>query len=107
MPKKNKKLSHDVVNHWPEIFEDIEIKAVPIEYLRSINVHFTDGKVWEIDIDRRSVRHTSGARELEDALEDLFEQYEDVIEGVDFKLDTEKVKLDIQSRTKSFLKKRR
>jgi hypothetical protein len=107
VPKKKKKLSQDIIDHWPEIFKDIEIKAVPIEYIKSINIHFTDGKIWEIDIDRRHTRSEEGSRALEDSLEDLFEEYEDVIDGVDFKLDTEKVKLDIQSRTKSFLKKRR
>lgn len=107
VPKKKKKLSQDIIDHWPEIFKDIEIKAVPIEYIKSINIHFTDGKIWEIDIDRHHTRSEEGSRALEDSLEDLFEEYEDVIDGVDFKLDTAKVKLDIQSRTKSFLKKRR
>ena len=105
MPR-GKKIAPEVVDHWPEVFEDIEIKAVPIEYLKSIFVHFEDGKIWEIDIDQNKV-HKDNARDLEDALEDLFEEYEDVISGVDFRLDTEKVKKDIQNRTKIFLKKRK
>jgi hypothetical protein len=100
------KLPQEVVDHWPEVFKDIEIEAVPIEYLRTIFVHFVDGKVWEIDIDQNKVQQEN-ARHLEDALEDLFEEYEDVIEGIDFRLDTERVKKDISQRTKYFLKKRK
>lgn len=105
MPKKGK-LPPEVVDHWPEVFDDIEIKAVPIEYLKAIFVHFDDGKVWEIDIDQNKVRKES-ARSIEDAIEDLLEEYEDVIASVDFRLDTEKVKQDISQRTHRFMKKRK
>lgn len=104
MPKS--KLPPEIVDHWPEVFNEVEIKAVPIEYLKAIFVHFIDGKVWEIEIDKRKIR-TEGARNLEDAIEDLLEEYEDVIDSVDFRLDTDKVKQDISRRTRSFLKKRK
>jgi hypothetical protein len=100
------KLPPEIVDHWPEVFNEVEIKAVPIEYLKAIFVHFIDGKVWEIEIDKRKIR-TEGARNLEDAIEDLLEEYEDVIDSVDFRLDTDKVKQDISRRTRSFLKKRK
>ena len=37
----------------------------------------------------------------------MFLEYEDSIQNVDFRLDTAKVKADIQARTKHFMKKRR
>ena len=49
MAKKGK-LPSDVVNAWPEIFKDITIDVVPIEYLHSVKVYFKDGKIWEIDV---------------------------------------------------------
>lgn len=106
MPKKSKKLSKEIVNYWPEVFEDIEIQSVPIEYLRGINVHFIDGKVWEIELDRKKIG-PDNVEVLEEELDALFEEYEDSIETIDFKLDTEKVKKDISLRTKRFLKKRK
>ena len=45
--------------------------------------------------------------ELEKSLDELFEQYQDAIENVDFRLNTAKVKEDITSRTQKFLKLRR
>lgn len=105
MPKKKKNQTVEVVDHWPEIFDDIDIKAVPIEYLRSIFVYFKGGKVWEIDIDR--AKEKVDVFDLDEQIEDLLTEYEDEIENLDFRLDTEKVKKDIQKRTQIFMKKRR
>jgi len=44
--------------------------------------------------------------DIELALQELFEQYEDAIDSIDFRLDTEKVKYDIKKRTALFMKKR-
>ena len=51
MPKN--KLPPEVISQWPEIFSDVEIKAVPIEYIHYAHVHFHDGKIWQIDIDKQ------------------------------------------------------
>jgi hypothetical protein len=99
-----KKLSKDVIAHWPEIFKDIDVHAVPIQYIDTINVTFTDGNTWVIDLDdKKGITE----EEVEMSLEDLFDEYEDTIANVDFTLNTEKVKRDIQARTKRFLKKRK
>ena len=104
MPKKpNKKLPKEVISHWPEVFDDVEINAVPLEYLDSIRVQFNDGKIWDIDINTSKNK----VKDLEKSLDDLFEQYQDHIKTVDFRLNTEKVKRDITTRTKKFLKLRR
>jgi hypothetical protein len=99
-----KKLSKDVIEHWPEVFKDIEIHAVPLEYLDAINVTFEDGNVWSIELDKRDGLNLD---DLEADIEELFMEYEDTITNVDFSLDTAKVKRDIQARTKLFLKKRK
>lgn len=103
MPK-SKKLPPDVIDHWPEVFDEIDIDVIPIEYLDSIRVQFEDGKIWDIDV--KTSRQKKDV-DIELAIEELFEQYEDVIVNIDFRLDTEKVKRDIQNRTKFFMKKRK
>ena len=102
MPKK--KLPPAVIDIWPEIFNEIDVDVVPIEYLHSINVRFKDGKTWEIDI--KKTREKPNV-DIESALEELFEHYEDSIDSIDFRLDTEKVKYDIKKRTHQFMKKRK
>jgi hypothetical protein len=101
---KNKKLPPDVIDHWPEVFDEIDIDVIPIEYLDSVRVQFEDGKIWDIDV--KSSRQKPEL-DIESAIEDLFEEYADVITNIDFRLDTEKVKRDIKSRTHIFMKKRK
>lgn len=106
MPKN--KLPQDVVDRWPEVLNDIDVNVVPLEYLRQIEVTFEDGKTWLIDIDSDKINDNEEVLdELEESLEDLFLEYEDVIEGVNFVVDVDKVKKDITKRTRMFLKKKK
>jgi hypothetical protein len=99
---KGKKLPDEVINLWPEIFKDVTVESVPIEYLHSVRVTFIDGKVWEID----TSKSIEGV-DVETALRELMLEYESSIANVDFRLDTERVKKDITRRTAQFLKKRK
>ena len=105
MPKN--KLPPEVVSQWPEIFNDIEIKAVPIEYIHSVHVHFHDGKIWQIDIDKQQSSNKDAINQIESSLETFLEQYDQEISHVDFRLNTSKVVEDVKNRTKSFMKKRK
>lgn len=103
MPK-NKKLPPEVIDHWPEVFDEIDVDVIPIEYLDSVRVQFEDGKIWDIDV--KNSREKPDL-DIESAIEDLLIEYEDVIVNIDFRLDTDKVKADIKSRTHRFMKKRK
>jgi len=103
MAKKGR-LPPDIVKAWPDVFKDIQIDVVPIEYLHSVKVYFTDGKIWEIDV-KKSLSKPD--LDIETALTDLFDSYEESIANIDFRLDTQKVKRDIKKRTEIFMKKRK
>ena len=98
------RLPPEIVNAWPDVFDDITIDVVPIEYLHSVKIYFTDGKVWDIDV-KKSM--TKPNLDIETALDELFDQYDDQIQNIDFRLDTQKVKRDIKKRTEIFMKKRK
>jgi len=98
-----KSLPKNVVDHWPEVFNDVTVNAIPIEYLLAIKVTFNDGKKWEIKVKNNRKKLTNAG--LEKTLNELFKTYTDSIKNVDFRLDTEKVKKDIEKRTKKFFKK--
>ena len=34
----NNKLPPEVVDYWPEVFKDVEIKAIPIKYVAGVHV---------------------------------------------------------------------
>jgi len=103
------RLPPEVIDAWPEIFKDIEIKAVPLEYVHSVVVYFDDGQTWEIDLDdeKLNVEGVELADVIEEVLETFFEEYDEYITSVDFKLNTQKVIEDIKNRVQSFMKKRK
>jgi hypothetical protein len=101
------KLPPEVISQWPEIFNDIEIHAVPIEYIHTVHVHFHDGKIWQIDIDKTGMDNSNNVNAIENSLETFLEQYNNEISHVDFRLNTSKVVSDVKNRTKSFMKKRK
>ena len=103
VPKK--KLPDEVIKHWPEIFKDIEPNVVPIKYLHSVRVEFKNGKIWDIDVAKSKANED--LKDIEQSLKELFAQQEENIENIDFRLDTEAIKNDIQKRTSLFMKKRK
>lgn len=98
-----KSLPKDVVDQWPEVFSEVDVKAVPLAYLHSMRIIFNDGKVWDINIATHAKKN--GVEDLEGHLQELISTYEESIEHIDFRLDVDRVKKDIIKHTKSFLKK--
>jgi hypothetical protein len=89
-------------DHWPELFEEVKIQVIPIEYLDSIRVLFNDGVTWDI-----AVANELEETDIEESLLGLMDEYNDAIYHIDFRLNLEKVKKDISRRTKFFMKKRK
>jgi hypothetical protein len=101
---KRKRFPADVIRQWPEVFKDIDVQSVPMEYINTINVTFKNGKEWAIDCKaKRSIPNSSISKDLED----LFEEYGDTIKGIDFRIDSRRVKRDIEKQTNKFWKKRK
>ena len=105
MTLSGKHLPKEVIECWPEVFGEIKLNVVPLRYLHAILVTFKDGKVWEIKINEQGKRPNWD--ELEHNIRELFQTYEESIENVDFRLDTNKVKKDIVKTTQRFLKKKK
>lgn len=87
--------------YWEEIFDSIDMDFLPLEYLDLIIVKFLDGKIWEIDVGK-TAKNTEES--IDDILEKFFEEYEDSIDTIDFRLNTKKLINDVGRRTKKFLK---
>jgi hypothetical protein len=102
---KGKQFPKDVVDHWPEVFGEITLNVVPLQYLDSITVTFKNSKVWEIKIGSKQALNNWDS--FEKSIKEMLSSYESDIENVDFKLDTERVKKDMIKTTNKFLKKRK
>ena len=89
-------------DYWEDILDDINMDYLPLEYIKLIIVTFKDDKVWEIDLDKS--RRTGEINDVEETLAEFFETYENSIVNIDFRLDTVRLKKDIEKRTHRFLK---
>ena len=99
----SKKLPQNVIDLWPEVFKDIELEVIPVEYLHAIQVNFTNNSSWIIELEGNN----NSVDSVNETLYELMDEYADEIYNIDFQLDTHKVKYDIQKRTKYFLKKKK
>jgi len=100
-----KNLPRDVIDRWPEVFADVQLNVLPIKYLHTVLITFKDGKTWEIKITAKAKR--DGWPVFERNFNELCKNYEETIDNIDFKLDTEKVRIDIERSTQKFLKKKK
>ena len=105
MTEKGKILPKDVIECWPEIFGEVKLHVLPMRYLQSVIVNFKDGKIWEIKVTTRT--RNNGWESFENSLSELFKSYEKRIDNIDFKLDSARVKKDIEQSTKRFLRKKK
>lgn len=87
-------------DYWDKILSEIDMDYIPMEYMSTVVVKFLDGKEWEIDINKSQ----QNDQDVETILDDFFEEYQDTIDTVDFRLDLQQLKKDIGKRTHKFLK---
>ncbi len=104
MSKHGKSLPKDVIAHWPEVFGEIKLNVLPLRYLDCVLLNFKDGKVWEIKITKKT--RDVGWEQFERSISELVRTYEEKIDNVDFRLDTDRVKKDITKNTEKFLKRK-
>ena len=103
LPKRQ--LNKTIVDQWPEIFADVDLTAIPVPYLHSVMITFKDGRQWNVVLKPEDRESTDG--EIPKSLTELFENYQDHIQHVDFRLDVDKIKHDITQSTRRFLKRKR
>lgn len=98
---KQKKFEDETIKLWPEILQDIEIESIPSDYVVQIKVNFSDGREWIIDMSDNEIP------DVNKVIEDLQSEYGKVISSINFNVDIDKIKKDIEKRTTVFLKKRK
>jgi len=100
-----KPLPKDVIDVWPEVFEEVTIKTLPLLYLHSVIVNFKDSKSWEIKLTAKIKKE--GWDSFWESLNELLTSYNENIDDVEFKMDAVKVKKDVEKLTSKFLKKQK
>ena len=101
MPNPLFKPPRHLVKEWPEVFEDLYMNTMPVAYLDSVRLDFTDGRVWEIDVKNELTKQTS--ENIADVLLNTLQEYKDEIKKIDFKVDVTRLKKDIINSSKNVL----
>lgn len=99
MGARKLKLPEDVIKHWPEVFRGIEVDTIPLEYLEHIEVNFKNGKQWIIE-----TTADASQKAFDTEIRDLFEEYGDNILGVNFAIDSQQIKNDVEKSVGKALK---
>jgi hypothetical protein len=90
-----------LVKEWPEVFEDLHMNTMPVAYLDMLRLEFIDGRIWEIDI--QDQLNSEDAQVVADKLVNIFNDYKDELKKLDFKMDIDKLKKDVQESSKKLL----
>lgn len=93
MPKKFIRPPNDLVKQWPEVFEDLYMSTIPVNYLDTIRLEFVNGRIWEIDIEDTFYR--DNAHVTTENVINTFYEYQEEIVKIDFKINVEKLRKDI------------
>ena len=88
-----------LVKEWPEVFEDLYMNTMPIAYLEFVHLEFANGRVWQIDI--KSQLQELEADVVANRLLETMSEYRADIVKLDFTVNIEKLKKDINDQTNS------
>ena len=100
MPKPLFKPPKHLVQEWPEVFEDLYMNTMPVNYLETIRLEFGNGRIWEINIKEQLAN--SHSEIIASKLIETFAEYKEDIKKIDFKIDVERLKKDIQYQSNDF-----
>ena len=86
-----------MVKQWPEILNDISVSSIPLAYINSIKICFSDGRLWEISLT------SSNKDKIADQVDNLVTELDDEIVKIDFDLNIKQLKTDIEKTTNNVL----
>jgi hypothetical protein len=78
------------------------MNTMPVHYLESIRLEFGNGRIWEINIKEQLANSHSDI--VANKLVETFAEYKEDIKKIDFKIDVERLKKDIQNQSNDFFK---
>jgi len=98
VPKPLFRPPKNLIQEWPEVFEDLYMNTMPVHYLEMLRIEFEDGRVWEINVQEQL--STTHSDIIADRLVDTFQEYREEIKKIDFKVNVEKLKTDVRNSSK-------
>lgn len=98
-----KSLPAEVVDMWPDVFNEVTLNVLPLEYVEIILINFKDGKTWEIGLDSKN--NKKKIKDFQSGIAEIMDSYKEFIDEIDVKINTHKVKKDVEKSVKKLYKK--
>lgn len=97
MPKSSFESPIHLVSEWHEVFENLYINSLPIDYIETVKIEFSNGSLWEIDI---SSQISISSNTAKSNILETFKEYQTDISSLNFTVNIDKLKKDISEKTK-------
>ena len=94
MQKRQFKVSDQIVKQWPEVFEDLYMNTMPLEYLESMTLEFSNGRIWKIDV-LEQIEHQN-RNDIANQILNTFDEYKNEITKIDFRIDIDRLRNSIE-----------
>ena len=101
--RKSEKLHLNIRKKWEGIVRNVDKREVPVDVLDTIRISLIDGTSITIDV-KQLLADGSDPVEIEEMLNDRFDELDEYIKTVDFHVDIEQVVSAIQPETDKVLK---
>lgn len=100
--KKPIRLPKDLIKEWPEVFAHIYMDSMPIRYIHGVEIKFSDGRIWEVDITEQ-LPFSSETEIVAKLMSALREMSKDIV-AINFNVNIKKLKTDIEDQTKNIMR---
>lgn len=90
-----------LVKEWPEVFEDMYMNTMPVAYLEIIHLEFADGRIWQINVKEQLLETEPDA--VAARILTTIQEYKKDITKIDFKIDINRLKIDVKASSNNLL----
>lgn len=82
---------------WQDLLRKIYLESLPLEYVKTVQIKFTNERVWELDIEGMSKNIPSD--HIQDNISESLRDYEDEIHSIHVEIDLKRFKQDFADLT--------
>ena len=97
-------MSPDFLDKWSHILDDVDKRAIPIEFIKKILIKLEGRKQHTINIERM-IKQGLETHEIEDAVSSKLIQLDDQVISIEFGLNVESIAEVVQPETDKLLSK--
>jgi len=102
VPRSPIRPTEELINQWPEAFENLYMDTIPVAYIDYILIEFYDETIWELSI-QDQIKATDDFDRVAEVILETIKDCKPDIKNLAVKLNLDKLKNDIQNSTKNIL----